>query len=541
MKESLISIGLPDWISIGTEDNVISQVYEDGKALIDGICVQVTAGVKKTKISLVSPVKPIKWLKLRWNTKLPGNIKLLGDAWERGYGDMEWRGHSAKRFLPWYFLEKQEEYVLGYGVMTGPSALCFWQVDTKGITLYMDVRCGGQGVILRGRVLQVASVIVRKYTECTAFESGKAFCSAMCPTPVFPKTPVYGSNNWYYAYGDTSAEDILMDTEYLMKLTEDCRTIPYMVIDDGWQVSHRIDEYNGGPWRKGNYKFPDMKGLAQNIRKKGAEAGIWMRPLLNEDPSIPDEWRLSINGCLDPTHPEALEYIKEDIRCICEWGYSLIKHDFTTYDLFGRWGFEMNPLVTKDGWSFSNKNMTSAEVVKLLYKAIWDASRPYDSVILGCNTIGHLGAGMMQLSRIGDDTSGKNWERTRNIGINSLAFRLIQHGTFYDVDADCVGIAGPIPWKFNKQWADVIARSGTSLFISAKPGILTDEENRELSEIMRMASAQKHHAVPVDWMGNDCPEIWGEDGDRVSYDWYESSGLSFTPDSERYMTYLSCF
>ena len=128
------------------------------------------------------------------------------------------------------------------------------------------------------------------------------------------------------------------------------------------------------------------------------------------------------NGCLDPSNPQALEYIKRDVKRICDWGYTLIKHDFSTFDLFGRWGFEMNPLVTKDGWHFYDESMTSAEVVKLLYKAILEASKETNTIILGCNAIGHLGAGLMHMNRTGDDTSGLNWERTRSMGINTLAF-----------------------------------------------------------------------------------------------------------------------
>ena len=52
-----------------------------------------------------------------------------------------------------------------------------------------------------------------------------------------------------------------------------------MVIDDCWQEHHRLDEYNGGPWTKGNARFPDMKGLADKLEKKGVRPGIWVRLL----------------------------------------------------------------------------------------------------------------------------------------------------------------------------------------------------------------------------------------------------------------------
>ena len=97
-------------------------------------------------------------------------------------------------------------------------------------------------------------------------------------------------------------------------------------------------------------------------------------------------------------------------------------------------------------WHFYDQTKTSAEIVKMLYQEVYGASRSNDAVIIGCNTIGHLGAGLMHLNRTGDDTSGRIWERTRRMGVNTLAFRLPQHNAFYHIDADCVGIFGMIPW-----------------------------------------------------------------------------------------------
>ena len=267
-----------------------------------------------------------------------------------------------------------------------------------------------------------------------------------------------------------------------------------------------------------------MKRLAEKMKEKGVQTGIWIRFLLNQDECIPDEWRLSHNGCLDPSHPDALEYIRQDVKRICDWGYELIKHDFSTFDLFGRWGFEMDPAVTQGNWHFYDRTKTSAEVVKMLYEAIYQASREHDTLILGCNTIGHLGAGLMHMNRTGDDTSGFSWERTRRMGINTLAFRLPQNKIFYEVDADCVGVAGGIPWELNRQWADVSAQSGTSLFFSAKPGLLDEKQNEELHQILCVASAQKEHKIPADWQDTDCPEVWTDGNETRTYQWFDPTG-----------------
>lgn len=545
MLKNILKVNRPDFIELTTETKTVTAKWENDDYNLDDINVNLNQDNEHLAIFLTAQTSKVKWIKLRWNNlSWDKNIRFLGDAWERGYGDMEWKGMNPNRFMPWYFCAKSEAKSVCYGVKVRPSAMCFWQVDSLGMTLFLDVRCGGSGVNLKGRVIKLADVIACEMRDCTSFEAMQEFCGQMCEDPILPKYPVYGSNNWYYAYGKSSESEILADCDYILNLTKDIENKPYMVIDDCWQEHHRLNEYNGGPWTKGNEKFPDMKALADKLVQKGVRPGIWVRLLLNEDENIKNEWRLSHNNCIDPTNPEALNYIKEDIKRICNWGYTLIKHDFSTFDLFGKWGFQMSPLVTDDGWHFYDDSLTSAEVVKLLYKAILDASVEAsngEALILGCNTIGHLGAGYMHINRTGDDTSGVDWERTRFMGVNTLAFRLPQHGKFYEIDADCVGIDGGISWSMNKQWADVLAQSGTPLFISVRPNILDETEKQELHEILKVASKQEHHVIPVDWEETTCPEHWQDKDHDIDckYQWFEETGLKFNPNTIRYQTFLS--
>ena len=545
MLKNILKINRPDFIELTTETKTVTSKWKNDDYNLDDINVKLNQDNEHLAIFLTAQTSKVKWIKLRWNNlSWDKNVRFLGDAWERGYGDMEWKGMNPNRFMPWYFCAKSEAKSICYGVKVRPSAMCFWQVDSLGMTLFLDVRCGGSGVNLKGRVIKLADVIACEMRDCTSFEAMQEFCGQMCEDPILPKYPVYGSNNWYYAYGKSSESEILADCDYILNLTKDIENKPYMVIDDCWQEHHRLNEYNGGPWTKGNEKFPDMKALAEKLVQKGVRPGIWVRLLLNEDENIKNEWRLSHNNCIDPTNPEALNYIKEDIKRICNWGYTLIKHDFSTFDLFGKWGFQMSPLVTDDGWHFYDDSLTSAEVVKLLYKAILDASVEAsngETLILGCNTIGHLGAGYMHINRTGDDTSGVIWERTRFMGVNTLAFRLPQHGKFYEIDADCVGIDGGISWSMNKQWADVLAQSGTPLFISVRPNILDETEKQELHEILKVASKQEHHVIPVDWEETTCPEHWQDKDHDIDckYQWFEETGLKFNPNTIRYQTFLA--
>ena len=229
-----------------------------------------------------------------------------------------------------------------YGVRTGANAFCFWQADPGGISLWADVRSGGVGVQLGERTLDVCDVICRAgHGNESAFAALHAFCEQMCASPRLPRQPVYGSNDWYWAYGKNSAATVLTDARNIVELSPRGTNRPFAVIDDGWQPGRGADKAGAGTWDRGNDKFPDMRSLAGEIKQIGARPGIWIRPL-QAPADAPDSWRLPREPkVLDPTVPEVLEKVADDISRIREWGYELIKHDYSTFDIFGRWGFQM--------------------------------------------------------------------------------------------------------------------------------------------------------------------------------------------------------
>jgi alpha-galactosidase len=177
----------------------------------------------------------------------------------------------------------------------------------------------------------------------------------------------------------------------------------------------------------------------------------------------------------------------------------------------------MKNIITTPGWSFNDKTKTTAEVMNDLYHAIRVAAG--DMYIIGCNTVSHLSAGVFELNRIGDDTSGKEWERTRKMGVNTLAFRIPQHNNFYATDADCVGLTNDISWERNKQWMQLLAESGTPLFISPDPSALDDTKKTFIKACFAKAAKPQPLGEPLDWMTNPQPVKWKLDGREVDFDW----------------------
>lgn len=530
-----MQIRTPDYISIYTENDKNTFSFSNNIKK-DDITVDVSLKNELLHIDLTANQTPVKYINLRWNftegEKRNELVKIYGDVWERGYCDLEWRGIAPDRMMPWVCAVSSGSdqnrdftgrYTECFGVKTQPNAMCMWQYDTAGLTLWLDVRCGGRGVILQNRKLAVCDVVFGNYHDISAFDALKAYYKTLCDNPLAVNHKVYGTNNWYYAYGKTSHEEILTDTKLLMDACGELQNRPYIVLDDGWQ-KNPCD----APWnvlREG--KFYDMKALSREMKDMGARPGIWIRPLSDRQFEVTDQnsemrarWS---NLYLDASHPDTLKYVSDLITMICDWGYTLIKHDFSTYDMLGFWGFERPREFAKDGWSFYNRNKTTAEIILDFYRVIYEASNG-KAIILGCNVIGHLAAGLVHLNRTGDDTSGREWERVRKYGVNALAFRMLHHEAFFLADADCVGIMGEIDWNMNREWLRAVANSGTPLFVSPKPNVMSESEKQELKEAYRINSIQADTLIPLDWMENVTPEKWLLNGKETHFNWYEKAG-----------------
>jgi len=501
-----------------TTDRALRAVA-NGRWEAAGISVTIASAPDAISVALEAPSTAVRKLRIRWRGRLDDIRLILGDAWERGYGDLEWRGFVPDRVMPWYFATSDGTTTHAYGVRTGANALCYWEVDPQGITLWTDVRSGGVGVELGNRRLTVCEIATRQgERDESAFAALHALCRRLCPNPRLPSEPVYGHNDWYWAYGKNSAETVLADAEHIVDLSPAGAQRPFVVIDDGWQPERGQAKTGVGTWDRGNEKFPDMPGLAAQIRKVGAQPGIWIRPLLATSTTADNQRLARDRAILDPTVPGVRQKIAADIAQLRDWGYRVIKHDYSTFDIFGRWGSTMGDTLTRDGWTFAGgPTRTTAEVINDLYQAIRTAAG--DALVIGCNTISHLSAGMFEICRVGDDTSGRDWARTRKMGVNTLAFRGAQHGAFYVADPDCVGVTSAISWSLNRQWLDLLARSGTMLFVSVAPDALGDEQRRDLRAALALAARPQPLGEPLDWQQSSWPKRWKLMGTDVTYDW----------------------
>lgn len=501
-------------------------INTDGKWVPDAGRVSVCGG--RVAVSAGCPVYGVQ---LVYGSAFSRGAKFFGDAWERAYGDLEWRGLVPERLMPWYMHVDEAGVQSFIGVMVQPGAFVGFRAGSSAVIVDIDLRSGGGPVDLSARDIDACTIVAEFNCEgMSAFDFQRMMLKRLCPAPKLAKQPVYGGNNWYYAYGESSREEILADAKFISELCENAENRPYMVIDDGWQKHHKEQGgCCGGPWT-GNEDYGDMATLAAEMTALGVKPGIWIRPIyMAEEPDAALVTGFDgLNWQTDPSRPEVISQVRATVRMLREQGYKLIKHDYSTYDIFRHWGHMSSTGRMGGGCEMADRTRTNAEIIRDLYRAIAEEAGE-DCVVIGCNTVSHLAAGLFELQRTGDDTSGLYWERTRYMGPNTLAMRMPQHRIFYDCDADCAPITPNVPWEKSKNWLEVLSRSGTPLFVSARPGTLDEEQLDAVRKAFARAAVNTEPAEPLDWQETTQPSVWktaegifeydfdgfcGADGDR---------------------------
>ncbi|HEX4683675.1 MAG TPA: hypothetical protein VH277_13240, partial [Gemmatimonadaceae bacterium] len=71
---------------------------------------------------------------------------------------------------------------------------------------------------------------------------------------------------------------------------------------------------------------------------------------------------------------------------------------------------------------------------------------------------------------------------------------------------------------------DLLARSGTMLFVSLAPDALGPQQKRELRDALTLAAKPQPLAEPLDWQRNLYPDRWRAMGRERRYDWVGADG-----------------
>jgi alpha-galactosidase len=207
-----------------------------------------------------------------------------------------------------------------------------------------------------------------------------------------------------------------------------------------------------------NESFPSgMKAMVEEIRKKGFKAGIWFAPfvatsksrvyfehkdwflksesgrLLEGRQSSPVDFLPALSlKVLDPTHPEVEIYIEKVVKKFLEWGFELIKIDFTY------------PVCFSNNYYLP---MTRAQALRTGYRVIRKAAGDETHLMSAISQLSPL-VGLVDSARVGIDTINPYVADIPVIGkiINNYMFkesmrnsssRLFLNGKVWINDADC--------------------------------------------------------------------------------------------------------
>jgi alpha-galactosidase len=519
-ENSFTGIDYPKGVFATANDQLVKLTGRGNHWEFNNTVVKLVRKKSVLEVQIEAPGVSLSDVRLHWNVPSKADSLLFNDHWERTYGDSSWHKLKGEELFPWFFMGYNADTTYGFGIKTGCNAFCGWLLSDGKMTLVLDTRNGANGVELGHRKLKAAEIITFKSKgDETHFAATQHFAKMMCEKPRLPEASVYGINDWYLTYGRNSADLIMQHTELIAPMASGLKNRPFSVIDDGWFVV--TENGRSADVLKPNNKFGDMEKLALQINNAGMRPGLWTRPLLGIE-RAPESLSLrnSNNLVYDPSIAENLERVTSIFNTYKNWKYELVKFDYTSWDIFQKWGFQMLPdkkMAKASNWHMNDKTRTNAEIILNFYKTIRDAAG--SMYIMGCNTFSHLSAGLFEVNRIGDDTSGNEWARTKKMGINTLAARGFTHGIFYAADPDCVGLTTKIDWSKNKQWMELAAKSGTPLFISAQPEAVGTEQKQYIKNCFELASQNLPVGEPIDWMENLTPSKWKLNGSFEQFDW----------------------
>jgi len=159
----------------------------------------------------------------------------------------------------------------------------------------------------------------------------------------------------------------------------------------------------------------------------------------------------------------------------------------------------MGAELTDPGWHFADQSRTNAEIILRLYRTLRQGAGA--AVLLGCNTIGHLGAGIFEIQRTGDDTSGLIWERTRAWESTRSLFGCRSTGRF----SRAIPTAPLTPTRRRGNsiasiWISWLAAALRSSFPSTRGPSSPTRRRRFARRCRRRCPAAPSGCEPLDWL-----------------------------------------
>ena len=138
-------LSLPRSVTLRTGGQVVPMTGDGSRWKVREVEVTLEQAGDRIGVQVQAAETALEEVTLSWDVRPPAGASVLGDAWERTYGDVHWQAPGTGK-LPWYCIIRDANHTWCYGVRTGCRAFCSWRPDPTGLQLCLDLRNGGGGV-----------------------------------------------------------------------------------------------------------------------------------------------------------------------------------------------------------------------------------------------------------------------------------------------------------------------------------------------------------------------------------------------------------
>ncbi len=333
---------------------------------------------------------------------------------------------------------------------------------------------------------------------------------------VFKRAPT-GWCSWYYYYQNITQEEWERNVKWLAENLRDFG-LEWVQLDDGWQLDNGSPKTSGGrDWRGANEKFgKGMKWVADIVKQHGMKPGIWLIPQKTDSDEVyeehPDWFLRKPDGTpvrigdwhprkvesyvVDPTNPEALEYIKRLFHTLAyDWGFDYFKID--NQPEFSRW---------YDEHADARKvpEIPGSEAYRMTLKAIREAIGP-NKYLLGCYGIPLDGIGIMNGSRTGGDMEA-SWQGCQ-VMIRTITRWGFLNNVVWWCDPDTLCVREPLTLGEARIMATLVSLSGQALMTSDKMYELPEERVEILRRVIPTVDIHPMEFYPWDEDERGRPKI----------------------------------
>ncbi|HVY68849.1 MAG TPA: putative Ig domain-containing protein, partial [Verrucomicrobiae bacterium] len=150
-------------------------------------------------------------------------------------------------------------------------------------------------------------------------------------------TPPMGWNSWNSWAGNINQERVLRAAKMMVEKGLVNHGWTYVNIDDTWQGNRAGADHA----LQANDKFPDMKGLVEQLHQMGLKAGIYSTPWITSYASYPGgssdnadgAWSKETMGNGQFHHSGTIAFDVADAKQWADWGFDYLKYDWNPNDV----------------------------------------------------------------------------------------------------------------------------------------------------------------------------------------------------------------